>query len=48
LRRYIGYKNIPKIKGGIGFAILSTSKGIMAGKKARDQKVGGELICIIE
>ena len=47
LRKYVGYDEIPVILGGIGMVILSTSKGIIDGKKARDMKVGGELLCYI-
>lgn len=47
LRRYIGYKDIPKILGGMGIAILSTNKGVVDGETAREQKLGGELICYI-
>ncbi len=44
LRRYIGSEDIPKVLGGMGIAILSTSKGVMTGQKARTEKVGGELL----
>jgi len=47
LRRYIGYKKIPKVYGGMGVAILSTPKGIVDGETARKLKVGGELLCLI-
>ncbi|MBI2743889.1 MAG: 30S ribosomal protein S8 [Chlamydiales bacterium] len=47
LRRYVGYRNIPRIFGGLGVAILSTPSGILDGKKAREQKVGGELLCLV-
>lgn len=45
LRVYVSYKNIPSVLGGAGDSILSTPKGIMSGKNAKKQKVGGELIC---
>ncbi len=45
LRIYIKSKNIGKIKGGRGMAIVSTSKGVMADRDARRQKLGGEVIC---
>ena len=38
---------IPRIKGGLGICILSTSKGIMTGADARKQGIGGELICSV-
>jgi small subunit ribosomal protein S8 len=44
LRRYIGSKDIPMIRNGFGIAVVSTSKGIMSGDDARDQKLGGELL----
>lgn len=47
LRRYVGYKDIPKVLGGMGIAILSTPNGIVDGATARQQKVGGELLCTI-
>jgi small subunit ribosomal protein S8 len=47
LRRYIGYRRIPKIDGGMGLVILSTPKGILDGETARKLKVGGELICYV-
>lgn len=47
LRRYVGSKDIPKVLGGMGVAILSTSQGIMAGHTARKKNVGGELIAFV-
>jgi len=47
LRRYIGYRDLPKILGGMGIAILSTPQGVVDGEKARELKVGGELMCYI-
>lgn len=44
-RYYVNAKEIPVVKRGRGLVIVSTSKGLMTGDKARDQKVGGELIC---
>jgi len=45
LRRYAGYEEIPRPLSGAGVAVVSTSKGVMSGKSARKQKVGGELLC---
>ena len=45
LRRYVGSKEIPMIRNGYGITVLSTSKGIMSGDEARDQNLGGELLC---
>lgn len=44
-RYYVGANDIPSIKRGRGIVIVSTSKGMMTGQEARQQKVGGELIC---
>ncbi|HML95792.1 MAG TPA: 30S ribosomal protein S8 [Thermodesulfobacteriota bacterium] len=46
-RVYVGKSEIPRIKGGLGTCILSTSRGILTGAEARKQGVGGELICSI-
>ena len=47
LRRYVGYRDLPRVLNGLGIAILSTSKGVMTDKEARDLKVGGEVLCYI-
>ena len=47
LRFYTNYKEIPIIFGGLGLVILSTSQGLMTDRKARSQKLGGEVICFI-
>jgi len=47
LRIYSNYSRIPKILGGMGIAILSTSRGIMTDREARLQKIGGEPLCYI-
>ena len=47
LRRYLGYRDLPRVLNGLGIAILSTSKGVMTDKEARDLKVGGEVLCYI-
>jgi small subunit ribosomal protein S8 len=47
LRRYVPTGEIPRVLNGMGVAILSTSKGVMADRDARKQKVGGEIICTI-
>ena len=46
-RVYVKSDSIPTVRSGYGMTILSTSKGIMSGKQATDQKVGGELLCAI-
>ena len=47
LRRYTKYTEIPKVLDGIGISVISTSKGILDGEKARQQKVGGEILCYV-
>jgi small subunit ribosomal protein S8 len=47
LRRYVGADEIPRVLGGMGVAILSTPRGIMSGREAKKQKVGGELLAYV-
>jgi small subunit ribosomal protein S8 len=47
LRRYVGYKDMPRVLNGLGVAILSTSKGVITDKEARELKVGGEVLCYV-
>ena len=47
LRKYTGYKNMPRVINGLGIAIISTSKGVMTNKEASDLKIGGEVVCYI-
>ncbi len=47
LRKYAAANNLPRVLNGLGIAILSTSKGVMTDKEARDQKVGGEVLCYV-
>ena len=44
LRVYCGYEQLPKVLGGLGIAIVSTSKGVMTDKQARNNKIGGEVL----
>ncbi len=46
-RRYLGYQEIPRVQGGLGVAILSTSKGVVTDQSARKTKMGGELLCTV-
>lgn len=46
-RVYVGANEIPRVRSGFGMAILSTSKGVMAGDEATEKKLGGELLCKI-
>lgn len=47
LRIYAGKDNLPKVLGGLGIAIVSTNKGVMTDKKARELKVGGEVLAFV-
>jgi small subunit ribosomal protein S8 len=47
LRIYTNYKDIPKILGGMGIMILSTSQGLMTDREARFRRIGGEILCSI-
>ena len=47
LRAYVERGEIPRLAGGMGIAILSTSKGVMSGLQARRQGIGGELLCYV-
>ena len=47
LRKYVGYKEMPRVLNGLGIAILSTSKGVMTDKEARELNVGGEVLCYV-
>ena len=47
LRVYVEKREIPRVYGGLGIAILSTPKGVMTGREARRQQVGGEILCYV-
>ena len=47
LRKYAGASEVPRILNGLGIAIVSTSHGVMTGKQARKENVGGEVLCYI-
>jgi len=47
LRIYRGKEDLPKVLGGLGIAIVSTSAGLMSDKQAREQGIGGEVLCIV-
>ena len=47
LRRYAGKDKMPKVRGGLGVAIVSTSKGVMTDRAAKAQGVGGEVLCTV-
>jgi small subunit ribosomal protein S8 len=47
LRRYDGVDSLPRVLNGLGIAIVSTSKGVMTDKEARNENVGGEVLCYV-
>jgi len=47
LRNYVGATDIPRVRGGLGIAIMSTPEGIMTGIQARKKNLGGELVCFV-
>ena len=44
-RIYVGHEEIPRVQNGLGIAVLSTSKGLMTDREARENRIGGELLC---
>ncbi len=47
LRKYVGAKEVPRVLGGLGISILSTPKGILSGREAKKENVGGELLAFV-
>lgn len=47
LRKYSNAENLPRVLNGLGIAILSTSKGVLSDKEARNENVGGEVLCYV-
>jgi len=47
LRQYTGSSLIPEVLGGLGIAVISTSRGVMTGKQAKAQGIGGEILCTV-
>ena len=47
MRKYTGYREMPRVINGLGIAIISTSKGVMTDKEASELKIGGEVICYV-
>ena len=47
LHQYTGYKDMPRVLNGLGIAIVSTSKGVMTNKQAKEEKIGGEVLCYV-
>jgi len=47
LRRYVGATKIPRVRGGLGVAVVSTSEGVLTDTQARKKNIGGELLCYV-
>ncbi|MDO9260593.1 MAG: 30S ribosomal protein S8 [Flavobacteriaceae bacterium] len=47
LRKYVGATEMPRVLNGLGIAIVSTSKGVMTNKQARQENIGGEVLCYV-
>jgi small subunit ribosomal protein S8 len=47
LRKYAGHTHLPRVRNGLGVAIITTSKGVMTDKEARKMNIGGEVLCYI-
>ena len=47
LRKYVGVSEIPRVRNGLGMAVLSTSRGVMTDREARQAKVGGEILALV-
>ena len=47
MRKYTGYREMPRVINGLGIAIVSTSKGVMTNKEASVEKIGGEVLCYV-
>ena len=47
LRKFVGSQEIPRVLNGLGIAIMSTSKGVITDKEAREMKIGGEVLCYV-
>jgi small subunit ribosomal protein S8 len=47
LRRYVGATDMPRVRGGLGVVVISTSEGVMTGNQARKKNIGGEILCYV-
>ena len=47
LRKYVGVTEIPRVRNGLGMAILSTSQGLLSDRQARQKRTGGELLALV-
>ena len=46
-RKYVGAEELPRVRSGLGVVIVSTSRGVLTGREAREQHVGGEVLCTV-
>lgn len=47
-RRYRGFHDLPRVRGGLGIAIVSTNAGVLSDRECREKRVGGEVLCTVE
>lgn len=47
-RRYRGVEDLPKVRGGLGIAVVSTNQGVLSDRECRAKRVGGEVLCLVE
>lgn len=47
-RRYRGVEDLPKVRGGLGIAVVSTNQGVLSDRECRAKRVGGEVLCVVE
>lgn len=47
-RRYRGVDKLPRVRGGLGIAVVSTNRGVLSDRECREQRVGGEVLCTVE
>ena len=47
-RRFRGFEDLPRVRGGLGIAVVSTNKGVLSDRECRQNKVGGEVLCTVE
>jgi small subunit ribosomal protein S8 len=47
-RRYRGVDDLPKVRGGLGIAVVSTNQGVLSDRECRQKRIGGEVLCLVE
>ncbi|MCR9248065.1 MAG: 30S ribosomal protein S8 [bacterium] len=47
-RRYRGFEDLPKVRGGLGIAVISTNQGVLSDRECRERRVGGEVLCTVD